>query len=86
MNRAFELPGEANPLTPSFVYSALQSAGSNQQQQIQSGTAQLQTWEKQPGYYSLLQVRHASCNVISKHGFFATIIATVDHDPVGRLP
>lgn len=51
-----ELPGEAAPLTPQQVYLALQSASSSQQQSIQAGTRQLQTWETQRGYYSLLHV------------------------------
>jgi hypothetical protein len=56
MNGAIELPGEASPLNPGQVFAALQAAGSNQQQLIQTGTQQLQTWETQRGYYSLLQV------------------------------
>lgn len=59
MDGLVELPGEANPLTPGSVYSALQSAGSSQQLLIQSGTQQLQQWETQRGYYSLLQVCHS---------------------------
>ena len=51
-----EVPGEAAPLTPQQVYLALQSAGSSQQHSIQTGTQQLQTWETQRGYYTLLQV------------------------------
>lgn len=51
-----EVAGEAAPLTPQQVYLALQSAGSSQQQSIQTGTQQLQTWETQRGYYTLLQV------------------------------
>lgn len=53
---AIEVAGEANPLTPQQVYLALQSAGSSQQLAIQTGTQQLQTWETQKGYYTLLQV------------------------------
>lgn len=56
MNGAIELPGEAAPLTPQQVYLALQSATSYQQHRIQTGTQQLQTWESQSGYYSILQV------------------------------
>ena len=52
-----EVAGEAAPLTPQQVYLALQSAGSSQQHSIQTGTQQLQTWETQAGYYTLLQVR-----------------------------
>lgn len=54
---AIEVPGEAAPLSPQQVYLALQSASSSQQGSIQTGTAQLQAWETQRGYYSLLQVR-----------------------------
>ena len=57
MDSAIELPGEAAPLTPEQVFLALQSATSHQQNFIQTGTQQLQTWESQPGYYRLLQVR-----------------------------
>lgn len=53
---AIEVPGEANPLTPQQIYQVLQSATSSQQQSIQTATKQLQTWETQRGYYSLLQV------------------------------
>lgn len=53
-----EVPGEAAPLTPQQVYLALQSAGSSQQHNIQSGSQQLQTWETHKGYYTLLQVRY----------------------------
>jgi hypothetical protein len=56
MNNAIELPGEAAPLSPQQVFLALQSASSGQQHLIQTGTQQLQTWESQSGYYSLLQV------------------------------
>jgi hypothetical protein len=51
-----EVPGEANPLTPQQVYHALQSASSSTQLSIQTGTQQLQNWETQRGYYTLLQV------------------------------
>lgn len=56
MTYTIEVPGEAAPLTPEQVYLALQSASSHQQNLIQTGTKQLQTWESQPGYYTLLQV------------------------------
>lgn len=52
-----ELPGEANPLTEGLLYHTLRSAASNDPQQIQTGTKQLQKWETEKGYYSLLQVR-----------------------------
>jgi len=57
MTIAIEVPGEAAPLTPQQLYLALQSASSHQQNFIQTGTQQLQTWESRHGYYTLLQVR-----------------------------
>ncbi len=56
MNGAIELSGEANPLTIQTLYQALTSASSNDQQQVKTGAQQLQNWEKQPGFYSSLQV------------------------------
>lgn len=55
-----ELAGEANPLTPHNVLNALVLAASSTQQQVQSGTQQLQNWEKQEGYYTSLQVYTSS--------------------------
>lgn len=62
MSFTVEVPGEASPLTPQQVYLALQSAGSSNPINIQSGTKQLQAWEIQPGYYSLLQVTNIVCS------------------------
>lgn len=56
MNFAIELPGHANPLTADNLYRTLISGSSVDQQQIKSSALQLQNWEKQPGFYSLLQV------------------------------
>ena len=55
MNFAIEVPAEANPLTDQTLFRVLQSASSNDQQQIKSGAQQLQNWEKSPGFYSSLQ-------------------------------
>lgn len=55
MAQPVELPGEANPLTLQNVFNALVSAAGNTQQQVQTGTQQLQNWEKREQYYSLLQ-------------------------------
>lgn len=55
MDFAIEAPGEANPLTTQTLLHILQSASSNDRQQITSGTEQLQNWEKTPGFYSGLQ-------------------------------
>jgi hypothetical protein len=54
---AVEVPGEANPLTEGILFHVLRSASSNDPTQIQTGTKQLQEWEKVKGYYPLLQVR-----------------------------
>ncbi|CAN9227040.1 unnamed protein product [Alternaria alternata] len=50
-----EVPGEANPLTENILFHVLRSASSADQTQVQSGTKQLQQWEKAQGYYPLLQ-------------------------------
>ena len=55
MHFAIEVPAEANPLTDQTLFHVLQSASSNDRQQIKSGTQQLQNWEKSPGFYSSLQ-------------------------------
>lgn len=52
---AIEVPGEANPLTENLLVHSLKSASSSDPQQIQSGTKQLQSWEKTQGYYVHLQ-------------------------------
>ena len=50
-----EVPGEANPLTEKSLVHALQSASSTNPVQIQTGTKQLQEWERSPLYYRHLQ-------------------------------
>lgn len=60
MATAVELPSEANPLNPQLLFKTLQAAASSDPQQIQTAAQQLQNWEKQRGYYSLLQVRLSS--------------------------
>jgi hypothetical protein len=52
-----EVPGEANPLTEGILFNVLRSASSADQTQVQTGTKQLQEWEKAQGFYPLLQVR-----------------------------
>ena len=61
MNAEFsvEVPGEANPLTEGILFHVLRSASSTDQTQVQTGTKQLQQWEKAQGFYPLLQVRAA---------------------------
>lgn len=53
---SIELPGEANPLNRQNLFNALVAAAGTTQQQVQTGGQQLQNWERQEGYYSLLQV------------------------------
>lgn len=50
-----EVPGEANPLTEGILFHVLRSASSTDPQQVQTGTKQLQEWEKARGFYPLLQ-------------------------------
>ena len=52
---AIEVPGEANPLTGNLLIHGLRAASSSDPQQIQTGTKQLQSWEKSQGYYVHLQ-------------------------------
>lgn len=52
---SIEAPGEANPLTEGLLVHSLTSAASSDPTQIQTGTKQLQQWEKSPGYYKHLQ-------------------------------
>lgn len=52
---SIEVSGEANPLTEGNLLHVLKSAASTSPQQIQTGTKQLQEWEKAPGYYTHLQ-------------------------------
>ena len=52
---ATELPPEANPLNPQILLNILSKAASTDHQQVQTGTQQLQNWEKRPGFYSALQ-------------------------------
>lgn len=56
MTFSIEVPGEANPLTTENLHRVLTSASSADQQQLKTSAQQLQNWEKQSGYYSLLQV------------------------------
>lgn len=56
MAHPIEVAGEVNPLTLQDVFNALVSAAGSTQIQVQTGTKQLHNWEKQEGYFSLLQV------------------------------
>lgn len=55
MEFSVEVPGEANPLSEQTIYNTLLSASSNDPQQVQTGTKQLQAWEAETGFYPLLQ-------------------------------
>ncbi|KAJ5678244.1 uncharacterized protein N7477_003877 [Penicillium maclennaniae] len=50
-----EVLGEASPMSQANVLNALVLAASSTQQQVQTGTKQLQYWEKQKLYYPTLQ-------------------------------
>ena len=50
-----EASAETNPFTPTSLHVTLQKAASNDVNQIQSSTKQLQQWETREGYYSALQ-------------------------------
>ncbi|KAK0337104.1 hypothetical protein LTR59_014300 [Friedmanniomyces endolithicus] len=52
---AIEVPGEANPLNEDLLVRTLHSAASSDPHQIQTGTKQLQQWERTDGYYKHLQ-------------------------------
>lgn len=56
MDGVVELPADTTPLSPQEVFLAVQAACSQQQTSVRAGTAQLQAWESQPGYYPILQV------------------------------
>ena len=62
MNGPIEVSGEANPLTTQTLFRVLTSASSTHQQQVKTGAQQLQNWEKQPGFYSSLQVKSPADN------------------------
>lgn len=55
MSFAIEVPGEANPLSEGMLLHVLKAASSADPHQIQTGTKQLQEWEKSPSYYKHLQ-------------------------------
>ena len=55
MSFAIEVAAETTPLTDQTLFHVLQSASSNDQQQVKSGAQQLHHWERSPGFYSSLQ-------------------------------
>lgn len=52
---AIEVPGESNPLTQANLFHVLRAASSADPTQVQTGTKQLQAWERAQGFYPLLQ-------------------------------
>lgn len=70
---SIEAPGEANPLTESTLLHTLQAASSNDPNQIQTGTKQLQEWERSPGYYKHLQSVFCSHNLPVEVRYLAII-------------
>lgn len=51
-------PGTSElPLTPPLLLEVLQAASSPSQELVHQATAQLKKWEKESGFFSLLQVR-----------------------------
>lgn len=56
MAMMLEVSGETSPMSRQNVLNALVLAASATQQQVQTGTKQLQHWEKQKMYYPMLQV------------------------------
>ena len=52
-----EVSGETNPLSLQNVVNSLVLAASSNPQQVQTGTKQLQNWERLPTYHAFLQVR-----------------------------
>ena len=66
MDFSIEVPAEANPLNTENLYRILKLASSGEQQQLKTSAQQLQNWEKQPGYYSSLQVRRLLVSVLRK--------------------
>ena len=55
VENVIELPGEANPLTEGMLAHVLKGAASSNQQQLQTSTKQLQTWETHDHFYVYLQ-------------------------------
>lgn len=52
------------PLTPGYLFEALQAASSQQSQDlVQNASAQLKTWEHHAGYWTMLQVCASSVHI-----------------------
>ncbi|POS87653.1 hypothetical protein EPUL_002426 [Erysiphe pulchra] len=73
MNFAVELPGEAAPLNCESVSRVLMSAVSSEPIKIQTATQQLQAWERQNGYFPLLQSAYLEKSLPSEVRYIAVI-------------
>lgn len=73
MEFSIEVSGEANPLTETNIVHTLQSASSSDPKQIQTGTQQLQQWEKSPSYYVYLQSAYIDARLPEEVRFLAII-------------
>lgn len=73
MNFSIEVSAEANPLNTQMLYHVLQSASSNDQQQVKTGAQQLQNWERSPGYYSSLQTLYIDYSLPVELRYLAVI-------------
>ncbi|KAJ5246110.1 hypothetical protein N7468_001093 [Penicillium chermesinum] len=68
-----EVAGEASPLSYQNVVNTLAMAASSNQQQVKVGTQQLQNWQKQPTYHSLLQDAFADYSLPTEVRYLAII-------------
>ncbi|KHJ33542.1 putative importin-beta domain-containing protein [Erysiphe necator] len=73
MNFVMEFPGEATPLNAEVVSRVLMSATSSEQVKIQTATQQLQEWETQRGYFSLLQAAYLNKSLPTEVRYIAII-------------
>lgn len=68
-----EVQGETNPLTAQEVLTTLSRAYGGGQQNLQVASEQLTNWEKQRGYYSILQDIYGDLNIDQNLRFQAVI-------------
>lgn len=73
------------PLNHQYLLEALHAASSTSQELVQQASAQLKEWEKQPGYWALLQVGcvlplTASLYFLQRHALTALDL------PTNRMP
>lgn len=71
---AIEAPAETNPLTENTLLQIIQAASSKDPQQVQTGTKQLQSWEKAPGFYKHLQSVFITQSISSEARTLAVIL------------